>query len=92
MPTKLIVQLVACAQNLTCSEAYALQYKGDTKETIDLSPDPHAGNCSQKKSATQRRANKYMRSLYRNELIVNSRKNEEGHRKQTEKLSSFWTI
>lgn len=33
--------------------------EGDTKETIDLSPGTHAGNYSQKKSATQRRANKY---------------------------------
>ena len=47
MPVELIVQTVAQSQ----------KGKEDTKETSDLSPGPHAG--SQKKSATQRRANKY---------------------------------
>lgn len=38
LPTELIVQIVAWAQNLQCSEAYALQYKGDTEETMTYHP------------------------------------------------------
>ena len=38
LPTELIVQIVAWAQNLQCSEAYALQDKGDTEETMTYHP------------------------------------------------------
>lgn len=96
IPTELVVQIVAWAQNVTCSEAYVLLCEGRSHKRDDWLIPRHSCRqlfteeiCNPEES---KEIHYHTRSLYCSELIVNSRKNEGDHRKQTEKLSSFWAI